>query len=76
VFRFPASALPAVRHALALNDLADGRNDVAHGRVAPIAFGRRKVTSDVLRIVDYVEDFGTNLVVAIDEYLSQRQYLR
>jgi hypothetical protein len=76
VFRFPVSALPGVRHALALNDLADSRNEIAHGRVPPIAFGRRKVTSDVLRIADYVEDFGTSLAVAIDEYLSHRQYLR
>jgi hypothetical protein len=76
VFGLPGNALPSPQHALALNDLADGRNKVAHGRETPLLFGRRKATADILRIADYAEDIATHIATSCDQFLSQRLYLR
>jgi hypothetical protein len=76
VFGLPGSSLPTPRHAFALNDLAEGRNMVAHGREAPLHFGRRRVTADVLRIADHIEEIGIHLALKLDEYLSGQLYLR
>lgn len=75
VFRLPGSPLPSGRHAFAVNDLAEGRNSVAHGHVSPISFGRAKVMADVLRLVDFIEEIVTDVGVAIDTYLKQKSYL-
>jgi hypothetical protein len=76
VFGLPGSALPSPQHALALNDLADGRNKIAHGRETPLSLGRRKATADILRIADYAEEIAIHIALNIDQYLSQQLYLR
>ena len=62
VFGFPAPSLPHPTHSLALSDLADGRNVVAHGVVDPVAFGRGKATHDVGKLVDKIEDVILHIV--------------
>src|SRR6185369_17293894 len=47
VLGFPGPAVPDPACTLALDDLADGRNDVAHGVRDAIAFGRSKAVADV-----------------------------
>lgn len=76
IFGLPGVPLPSGRHSFALNDLADGRNAVAHGRSSPSAFGRSKVMADVLRIVDFIEDVVLETAVAADTYLRAHQYRR
>lgn len=76
VFGFPAPALPHPAYSLALSDLADGRNDVAHGLVDPVAFGRGKATPDVARLVDRIEDVILHVVATADDYLASRRYAR
>jgi len=76
VFGFPMPILPAQAHGLALADLAAGRNEVAHGRTDPVAFGRHKAAVDVSRLVGKVEDVIIHLIAASDAYISQKLYLR
>jgi hypothetical protein len=75
VFHFAGPSLPSGRHAFAVNDLAEGRNSVAHGHISPISFGRSKVMSDVLRLVEFIEEIVTDVGVAIDTYLNEKSYL-
>jgi hypothetical protein len=76
VFGLPPPVLPATNYRLALEDLATGRNDVAHGHVDPVAFGRKKAAHDVSRLVGKVEDVVLHLVSAGDAYLQKKLYLR
>jgi hypothetical protein len=75
-FGFGGQNLPSPLHVLALQDLADGRNAVAHGHVDPAGFGRRKATGDALRLATQVEDIIVNLAEAADEYLRTGGYMR
>lgn len=76
VLGFPGPALPDPACALALDDLADGRNDVAHGVRDAIAFGRSKAVADVARLVGRVEQMVGHLFASADAYLDQRLFLR
>ena len=60
----------------ALTDLADGRNDVAHGHVSPIAFGRAKRTAVVLKNVERLIDAADGFVIALDDYLAEERFRR
>lgn len=76
VLGFPGSAVPDPACALALEDLAEGRNDVAHGVRDAIAFGRSKAVADVARIVGRVEQMVAHLFESADAYLEHRLFLR
>lgn len=76
VFGFPNSSLPDQRCGLALSNLADSRNDVAHGDEDPyVVAGQRSVT-DTLKILDRVEDVVLHLYEQANLYLSNQLYLR
>jgi hypothetical protein len=76
VFGFPTSPLPGPLHALALSDLAEGRNAVAHGNVDAVVFGRGKAITDVRRLADRVEEIVLHTEYAADLYLGQSLYMR
>lgn len=76
VYGLSGDPLPTPRHVLALNELAEGRNDVAHGHMPALQFGRRKATSDVTRIVQHVEEIVIHTAGAIDRYLTTKAYRR
>jgi hypothetical protein len=76
VLGFPGPAVPDPACALALDDLAEGRNDVAHGVRDPIAFGRSRAVADVARLVGRVEQMIAHLFDSADAYLDQRLFLR
>ena len=76
VLGFPGPAVPDPACALALEDLAEGRNDVAHGVRDAIAFGRSKAIADVIRVVGRVEQMVAHLFDSADAYLDQRLFLR
>lgn len=75
-FELPGQALPRPQLRLALEDLSEGRNDVAHGDIDPLIFGRRKVFRDVLARVDQVEELAVHVVDSLNTYIIQQQFLR
>jgi hypothetical protein len=76
VFDLPGSPLPTPLHGLALKDLSEGRNIVAHDNTDPVAFGRNKAHSDVLRRVTQIEDVAIHVAVAGVTYVESQGYLR
>ncbi|WP_422665413.1 MAE_28990/MAE_18760 family HEPN-like nuclease [Aquipuribacter hungaricus] len=76
IFGFEGDPLPSARHKLALKDLADARNDLAHGDVDSREIAGRKDVTSLLRLVAQIEDCALHLVAAIDSYLAKDLYLR
>jgi hypothetical protein len=60
---------------LALEDLADGRNEIAHGVEDPITFGRAKVCIEVKSLLEHIENQALHFVLMTDAYLDSQQYL-
>lgn len=71
-----APSVPSPLHRIALKDLADGRNEVAHGHIDPVAFGRSKATNDMLRIAKRVDEVILHLLGSLDAYVDKKQYTR
>lgn len=69
-------SLPGPLHRIALKDLSDGRNDVAHGVLDPVLFGKAKATSDVRRLATRVDEIISHFLTALDDYLSAKRYRR
>jgi hypothetical protein len=76
VFGLPNTSPPSPLHRIALKDLADGRNQVAHGNADPVTFGRKKATLDMHRLVERVDDVIAHLLTTLDSYIDKRLYLR
>jgi hypothetical protein len=74
IFEFTNSSLPSPRHKLALIDLAEGRNELAHGEILPISFGRGKNLRDCLRILECVEDIVLHINLTFEQYLNIQGY--
>lgn len=74
IFEFSNSSLPSPRHKLALIDLAEGRNDLAHGEIPPISFGRNKNVRDCLRTLECVEDIFLHINLTFEQYLNSKSY--
>lgn len=74
VFGFPMPCLLSPRHKLALVDLAEGRNRVAHGHADPIVFGRGKAAPDLVRIADLLEESLIHLFYTADAYLTNSAF--
>jgi hypothetical protein len=76
VFGLPGNSIPSPLHALALRDLADARNKVAHGeeRASTVAGG--KSVTDTLRLYGKVEEVITHFWDAATDYLSKQGYKR
>lgn len=70
VYGIAGPALPGPLHGLALKDLADGRNEVAHGNSDPIAFGRGKTYYDVIRRIQQVEDIALHIAASGATYVA------
>jgi len=76
VFGLPGTSLPSPLHALALQDVADSRNDVAHGNEKLSVVAGRKSPTDMLRLVTRIEEVGLHLFAMSTEYLDQMMYRR
>jgi RiboL-PSP-HEPN len=74
VFQFDQPKVPHPKHLLALSDLADGRNSVAHGEVDPITFGRNKAYADTIRIVNLIDEITIHISITGETYLRQGKY--
>jgi hypothetical protein len=76
VFGLPGGPLASPAHGLALTELAESRNNLAHGHVDPVTFGRGKVLADVVRAIDRVDDIAVHAALAADDYFATAAYLR
>lgn len=76
VLGLSGNSVPSAHHRFALKDLADGRNEVAHGHRDPVSFGRAKASSDVLRLTYRIDDVITNFLGELDAYLVDKQFAR
>lgn len=76
VFDIPGPFIPSPLHKFALNDVAEGRNKVAHGEVDPITFGRSRNPADFIRIITQIEDIIIHVAESSDKYLQNKQYQR
>lgn len=68
-------SVPSPLHRIALKDLADGRNDVAHGHLDPVTFGRNKATKDLQRLIQQVDEVIIHLLTELDAYVDNKLYL-
>lgn len=76
LFGFTPPHVPDGLHIGVLEDLANNRNEVAHGRSDPISVGRRKTTQDVLRMLERVEEICIFVHIACETYLSSGGFRR
>lgn len=76
VFGLPGTPVPSPLHALALRDLADSRNNVAHGNELLSVVAGRKSPADMLRLVVRMEEIGLHLYTMATEYLDRMMYRR
>lgn len=76
VFGLPGSATLSPLHSLALRDLADSRNSVAHGEEDAKVIAGLKSRDDMLRLLELIEELILNLWDAGNAYLTQRGYER
>ena len=76
VLGLDASSIPSPLHRIALKDLADGRNEVAHGHVDPVIFGRSKATKDMLGIIKRVDEVIIHFLNSLDDYIEKKKFAR
>jgi hypothetical protein len=76
VMGFQATMRPGPLHRLALTNLADNRNLVAHGSEDTAAVAGRQSVSDTLRSMERIEELLLQLHYAATDYLDRRAYLR
>jgi hypothetical protein len=76
VFGFKGNSLPGPRHALALKDLADSRNSVAHGHDDPSVVAGRKTVAATLALQERVDETALHLYDAAVTYLDSDGYRR
>lgn len=68
--------MPSPRHGLALTDLADSRNSIAHGADDGTTLAGRKTIEDTLRLLDRIEELVLHIHYSLVDYLDQRGYER
>lgn len=76
VLGLPGQSTPGPLHRVALKDLADGRNEVAHGHFDPVLFGRSKASSDLIKLTNRLDEVIAHLLSCLDAYIDNRQYIR
>lgn len=76
VFGFDGDPLPGPRHRLALHDIADSRNAIAHGEVGAEVIAGQKSISDTLALIERAEEVVLHFNMTAAAYLSRKGYLR
>jgi HEPN superfamily protein len=70
------TSMPSPRHRLALTDLADSRNALAHGEDDPAVVAGKKSIPDTLRLLERVEEIVIHLHYSMVDYLDNSLFLR
>ena len=76
VFGLPGASAPSPIHRLALSDVADNRNSVAHGQADAAQIAGQKSLPDMLRLLERVEECILHIHYKVGDYLSSKTYLR
>lgn len=76
VFGLLGNSVPSPLHALALRDLADSRNKIAHGEERASMVAGSKSITDTLRMYEKIEDVITHFWGAFTDYLANERYRR
>jgi MAE_28990/MAE_18760-like HEPN len=76
VFGFQGDSVPSPLHRLALRDLAEARNDIAHGQEDAGLIAGRKSVPDLLRFMDRIEEVATHIWMTTYDYLDRNAYKR
>lgn len=76
VFGLPGNSTPGPRHRLALTDLADNRNLVAHGEGDASHVAGSKSIEDVLKLIERIEESILHVYYGVSNYLDNGFYLR
>ena len=76
VIGFAGNSTPGPRHRLALTDLADNRNAVAHGEEDAAVVAGRKGVPDLLLLLERVEECILHVHYEMTSYLDGSAYLR
>ena len=70
IYGFKSNVAPSMAHLLALDSVADSRNEIAHGEVSPTRAGRKKTTADLKNLIDKLEELGLHLACSFEAYLD------
>ena len=76
VLGLPANCFADARDRTALEDLAEHRNQVAHGIVNPITLGRQKRAGQMVKNFERIVDAADAFVIHLDDYLSGSLFRR
>jgi hypothetical protein len=76
VFGFSGSPIPDPVTRLALTELANARNSVAHGNETPARVGGQKSVTEMLRLIDRIESVVINMWTTTVNYIANKEYLR
>lgn len=75
-FRLGGDPWPGLVHRQVIEDLAERRNEVAHGERSPIDLGRTRTFDDCLKMLARVEEVVLHAVIAMDDYLTKERFRR
>lgn len=76
VFALPNDPFPNLQCRAALIDIADGRNEVAHGHVSVTTFAMKKGTTDTIKKISRIEELLTHISLQAMAYIASTGYLK
>lgn len=76
IFGFDGDCIPSHLHRMAMEDVAEKRNDLAHGRENPVSAGISMNTVDLNNLVKRYEEIGGHLLGACSTFLENKRHLR
>lgn len=76
VFALPNDPFPNLQCRAALVDVADGRNEVAHGHISVSTFAMKKGTKDTIKKISRIEELLTHTSLQVMAYIASNGYLK
>jgi hypothetical protein len=76
VFALPSKPFPNLQCRAALIDIADGRNEVAHGHISVSTFSMQKGTTDTIKKISRIEELLTHTSLQAIAYIGTTGYLK
>ena len=76
IFGFKSSPFPSLHCRAALSELADSRNEVAHGHISSSLLAKKKGARDTIIKIQRIEDLLTHITIQATEYITNREFLR
>ncbi len=76
VFELPTSPFPNLICRATLTDIADGRNEIAHGHTPIGTFAKKKGAADTLKKITRIEELLTHITLQSIIYMDTKSYLK